>query len=179
MAVQEKLYFKLKQIEKEKYNWLDENIVNLCNERLTNIIGNDCSPRIEETIIQQSDNLRHNDIDAFLKPYFEPNEVFRFTARVDLITMSTVWELKCTTQISIDHKLQTIIYAWLWKMLNPGDMRDIKILNIKTGEIIKLVADMDELNHIMLLLLKGKFKEQIIKTDEEFIHDCREHIVRL
>jgi hypothetical protein len=179
VAVQEKLYFKLKQIEKEKYNWLDENIVNLCNERLSNIIGNDCSPRIEETIIQQSDNLRHNDIDAFLKPYFEPNEVFRFTARVDLITISTVWELKCTTQISIDHKLQTIIYAWLWKMLNPGDMRDIKILNIKTGEIIKLVADMDELNHIMLLLLKGKFKEQIIKTDEEFIHDCREHIVRL
>ena len=120
-----------------------------------------------------------NDIDAFLKPYFEPNEVFRFTARVDLITISTVWELKCTTQISIDHKLQTIIYAWLWKMLNPGDPRDIKILNIKTGEIIKLVADMDELNHIMLLLLKGKFREPIIKTDEEFIHDCREHIVRL
>jgi hypothetical protein len=179
IAVQEKLYFKLKQINMDKYCWLSENIVNQCNTLLDDIIGNECQtekPRVEETIIHQSDNLKHFEIDAFLKPYFEPNETFRFTARVDLITSLTLWEIKCTSQISLDHKLQTIIYAWLWRMLYPDDSRDIKILNIKTGEIIKIEATNDELNQIMLLLLKGKFQKPIIKTDEEFLNDCHEYL---
>ena len=179
VAIQEKLYFKLKQIEKDKYNWLSENIINQCNSRLTDIIGCDCIPRVEETIIHQSNNLQHANIDSFLQPYFEPNEVFRFTARIDLITDSAVWELKCTTQISVDNKLQTIIYAWLWRMLNPDDVRDVKIFNIKTGEIITLDATMDELHHIMLLLLKGKTRPPVIKTDEEFLHDCKEYVNKL
>lgn len=176
VAVQETLYFKLKQIDKNEYNWLNENIVDKCKSRLQDIIGIECQhsrPMIEETIIHQNDDEMHVNIDAFLLPYFEPNTKFRFTARTDLITENTVWELKCTSQISLDHKLQTIIYAWLWKMLHPEDTRDVKILNIKTGEIIQLDATMDELNHIMLLLLKGKFQEPIKKTDEEFIHDCQ------
>ena len=178
VAVQETLYFKLKQIDKDEYNWLSETIVDQCKSRLQDTIGIECQnarPMIEETIIHQSFDEQHVDIDAFLQPHFEPNTKFRFTARIDLITENTVWELKCTSQISLDHKLQTIIYAWLWKMLHPADSREVKILNIKTGEIIRLDATMTELNHIMLLLLKGKFQEPQKKTDEEFILECQQH----
>ena len=182
VAVQETLYFKLKQINIDEYNWLNENIVEQCKNRLHETIGIECNstkPRIEETIIHQSNDEQHVEIDAFLQPYFEPNTKFRFTARTDLITEHTLWELKCTSQISLDHKLQTIIYAWLWKMLHPEDVRDVKILNIKSGEIIKLDATMEELNHIMLLLLQGKFQEPKKKTDEEFIADCHEHLLKI
>lgn len=181
VAVQETLYFKLKQIDIDEYNWLDENVVEQCKTRLGNTIGIECQsskPMIEETIIYQSQDEQHIAIDAFLQPHFAPNTKFRFTARIDLITEKTVWELKCTSHISLDHKLQTIIYAWLWKMLYPEDTREIKIFNIKTGEIIRLDATMEELSHIMLLLLKGKFQEPVKKTDEEFIHDCQQIIMR-
>ena len=48
-----------------------------------------------------------------------------------------------------------------------------KIFNIKTGEILRLDATMDDLNTIITTLLQGKFQEPIKKTDEEFIEDCQ------
>jgi hypothetical protein len=87
-----------------------------------------------------------------------------------------VWELKCTSKITIDHLLQVVIYAWLWRTL-VADERNIRILNIKTGEVLELRASVDELTHIMVALLKGKYCEPVVKTDEEFVHDCAEVIL--
>jgi hypothetical protein len=185
VAVQETLYFKLKQIDRDEYNWLTENMVNKCKERLENVIGNECKnmvPRIEETIIHQSDDNAHVKIDEFLAPHFEINTKFRFTARTDLITENSVWELKCTTKISIDHLLQVVIYAWLWKMkCSPNEElnKEFKIFNIRTNELLILDATMEELNTIMLALLKGKFKLNEMKVDEDFIRDCREYLENL
>ena len=55
---------------------------------------------------------------------------FRFSARVDLLTDNTLWELKCTSQLGMDHKLQVIIYAWLWRVLFDETMvkKEIKLL---------------------------------------------------
>ena len=54
-------------------------------------------------------------IDEILRPFIERNDIpeakYRFTARVDMITQNTIWELKCTSQISIEHLLQVVIYA--------------------------------------------------------------------
>jgi hypothetical protein len=125
---------------------------------------------VEYTIIHQSNDEQHVRIDAFLATKFPKEEKFRFTARVDAVTDKTVWELKCTSKLSIDHLLQVIIYAWLWKMTNDvEDEKQFKILNIKTGEVMRLNATMDELNYIMNALLQGRFSEHEIKTDEEFI----------
>jgi hypothetical protein len=174
-AVQETLYFKLKQIRNTEYNWLTESMVEQCKNRLNNTIGIECKnkkPLIEETIIQQSREDQHIAIDAILSPHFEPNTKFRFTGRTDLITEESIWEIKCTTELSLDHKLQTLIYAWLWRIQYPDDHKEVKLFNIKTGETFRLNVTMDELNQIMLILLKGKFQEIKTKTDEEFIADC-------
>jgi hypothetical protein len=171
VAVQETLYSKLKQIGRDEYTWLDENMVNQCKARLQTVIGEPTNPQIEETIVRQSEEKDHVEIDALLAPYFEPNTKFRFTARIDLLT-ETLWELKCTTKISIDHMLQTIIYAWLWRTRNPGDTRAIKLFNIRTGEILRLDATHEELTGMMITLLRGKYQEVRKKTDEEFVKDC-------
>jgi hypothetical protein len=175
VAVQETLYFKLKQIYRDEYNWLSEDILNECKLRLDNFIGNECSqqPIIEETIIHSSDDDSHKNIDNFLMNFFEPNVCFRFTARVDLITDSTVWELKCTSKISFEHLLQVIIYAWLWNMKFLNNKKQFKIFNIRTKELLSLDASQDDLNTIILALLKGKFSKQETKLDEEFINDCK------
>ena len=180
-AVQEKLYFKLKQINVDEYNWLSENTMNECKQRMDEIVGIDCKnsmPSAEETIICDDDTL-HVHIDAFFKPHFADTKLFRFNARVDLITENTVWELKCTSKISIEHKLQLVIYAWLWKMRSDIDLyetsmgKEFKLFNIRTGEILTLdTSCMDDLDAIILALIKGRYLEEPVKTDEEFLRDC-------
>jgi len=172
LSCQEKLYFKLKQIHRNEYNWISEETMDKCRELLKNTIGKESEktkPTMESTIIQSSDDKAHQKIDEFLSQHFPIWEKFRFTARVDLITEITVWELKCTTKISIDHLLQVVIYAWLWNMTNPDVKKYFKILNIKTGEIQVLDATLEELNFIIVAILKGKFSKLNPLTDDEFI----------
>jgi AAA domain len=187
VAVQETLYFKLKQIDRDEYNWLPENKVLQCTERLNSVIGDECKdimPRIEETIIHQSDDKAHVKIDEFLSANYAKDVKFRFTARTDLITESTVWELKCTSQITIDHMLQVVVYAWLWRMKSSSDdtksdEKAFKIFNIKTNELLRLEATDEDLNNIILALIKGKYQITELKVDEEFISDCKTYLNNL
>jgi len=189
VAVQETLYFKLKQIERDEYNWLTQSMISRCIERLDDVISKEAMlngaslPRIEETIIQQSNEKAHVRIDEFLAPHFGKDVKFRFSARTDLITESTVWEMKCTSKLSIDHMLQVVIYAWLWKMRSSLDEKEssdekvFKLFNIKTNELLRLDATIAELNTVMLAILKGKFQKQELKIDDEFISDCKNYLM--
>ena len=175
IALQEKLYFKLKQIDKTEYTWLTAKMVAQCNKRLENTIGKECEnkkPKIEKVIIQQKDEEAHGAIDEFLLTNMETTTKFRFTARVDLITEDSLWENKCTSSLSLDHKLQLVIYAWLWKMTRPSKIKKFKLFNIKSGEVLVLNATMEQLNYIMIELLKGKYFVQEKKSDEEFLKEC-------
>jgi hypothetical protein len=164
-------------------------MVTNCIERLDDVLADECKntiPKIEETIIHQSDEKAHLKIDEFLLQHFGKEAKFRFTARTDLITETTIWEMKCTSKISIDHMLQVVIYAWLWRMRNSSssdnassDEKKVKIFNIKTNELLHLDASMDDLNSIMLVLLKGKFQKPQIKVDEVFIEDCKKYLHEL
>ena len=189
-AVQEKLYFKVKQINKTDYNWLDQRAISKCLKRLRNIVGKDCDnilPRIEETIIHYNNDDQHEKIDKFLKIAAPSLPHLRFSARIDTITKSTVWEMKCTKTLTTDHKLQVVIYAWLMRMRITDKTKDkhkdgkksFKLFNIRSGELLRLEASMDELNHIMLTLLKVKFQEKVVKTDEDFINDCRSYLASI
>ena len=184
VATKEKLYFKLKQIEKDEYNWLTKEMTHSCFSRIHNNLSNELfydgifSAESEKTII--SHNINHNKIDNFLLPYF-PNELFRFNARVDLVTAISVWELKCCNSLINDHFLQVVIYAWIWRMViedieNLNNILDFKLFNIKTGEIYRLEATTEQLNVIIIKLLKGKYGEKEIKQDNDFIQDCKNYI---
>jgi hypothetical protein len=184
VAVQETLYFKLKQIDRDEYNWINNAMLDKCWKRLDDYIGCslDANVYIEETIIHNGDDNSHKLIDQCLSEYFGNDRQFRFTARVDLITHDTVWELKCTSKISLDHLLQVVIYAWLWKMRYVTDVDEMdmekkfKIFNIRTKELLSLNATLDDLNTIIVALLRGKFEKQEMKSDEDFIGDCANYL---
>ena len=99
---------------------------------------------------------------------------FRFTARTDIITAKTVWELKCVREITIDHKLQVVIYAWIYRILNPNSERVFRMFNINTNEVLELKASFEQLNFIVVSLLQGKYQESVAKTDDEFIAACKQ-----
>ena len=128
-------------------------------------------PSIEETILSPTMEEEHKLIDAALDPFFE-NKKFRFTARTDIITPKTVWELKCTSKISIDHLLQVVIYAWLWTVTR-NEEKDFKILNIKTGEIMRLSCSRADLDYIVVSILQGKYLEHEPISDDDFIRATR------
>jgi predicted GIY-YIG superfamily endonuclease len=178
IATQERLYFKLKQINISEYNWLTQSTLQKCKQRLDTVIGIECKnviPLSEHLIIHHSLEEEHYKIDQELSIYFPENIKFRFSAIIDLITEESVWELKCTSIISIDHKIQLIIYAWLWQILDKPS-KTFKIFNIKTGELWVLHSTLEELTQIIVALLKSKYEKPIIKTDEEFITSCNEYI---
>jgi hypothetical protein len=181
VAVQEKLYFKLKQITPNEYNWLTVDIVNKCMTTLKCSICPSTRNEFEKQIVHHSFELEHAKLDAKLYEHFGYETKFRFSARIDLLTDDTLWELKCTSNLTMDHKLQVVIYAWLWSVLFEGDettnKKKYKLLNIRTGEILRLDATVDELTEIVASLLKGKYGKNTILTDEEFIADCNDYIL--
>jgi len=174
VASQEKLYYKLRQIERDEYNWLTPDILSKCKSRLLTVLEPSCGeskPVIEETIINVTDEESHIAIDQLLDPHF-PGEKFRFTARIDLGTEETIWELKCTSTISQDHLLQTVIYAWIWRTVYPSAEQEFRIFNIKTGVILRLESDKTTLDRIILEILKGKYERYLPQGDNEFIESC-------
>jgi len=180
LAVQERLYSKIKQIGREEYKWLSNEIISECYSRLDKAFGDECRKDEwfpEKTIIRASADEDHTEIDYCLRQHLGNEYTYRFEARVDLVTADSVWELKCVSQITIEHMLQVIIYAWLWRMVYKLEEkeRQFKLFNIKTGELFLLEASTDELTEIIVELLKGKYKTNYKMTDSEFVSSLIDH----
>jgi hypothetical protein len=167
IAVQEKLYFKLKQIDRSEYQWLTQEAVDICIQRMNTIVGCEKVEQHEYVFVHSKMEDAHEKIDMLLQPILGTDVKYRFTARLDLVTQESIWELKCTQQISIDHLLQVVIYAWLWRTVNPESTKKVKIFNIKNGEVMELHATIDELTEIMVELLRGKY-EKVERLDDEY-----------
>jgi|TARA_B100001093_G_C26853363_1_gene1026192 hypothetical protein len=176
-SIQERLYFKLKQINSNEYNWIDEELLNQCIERLEKMIveNNEYIPSFEKTLIHNSNESLHENIDRILKPHFTENILFRFSAIIDVFSENSIWELKFTNQISIEHKIQLVIYAWIYQSMNLPS-RDFKLFNIKTGELYVLNSNFDDLSTIVISILKGKYEKPLIKTDIEFRDSVKKHM---
>ena len=184
VAVKEKLYFKLKQIGNDEYGWIEDDVLETCFSNMHFVLEEECFRddcfigEVEKTIIYSDCDAVHSKIDQLLETYF-PNEAFRFTGRIDLITDRCIWELKCVNSLTNDHMLQLVIYAWLWRMTHENlehleNVMDFKLFNIKTGEILRLNAGDEVLNKIMILLLKGKYSKAVPKKEGDFVIECRE-----
>jgi hypothetical protein len=193
-AVQEKLYSKLRQIDREEYSWITPEMMARCSARLQEYIveqenKDSCSLSnllIEHSLIHFVQEEKHGMIEKALYPFFSYETRFRFSARADLITESTLWELKCTSKISQDHLMQLVIYAWIWLLTNPqldtgatttSFEKAFKIMNIRTGERLRLEATLDELTFIVVELLKGKYGGTESLDNEDFVQECVDHIL--
>ena len=70
IATQEKLYSKLKMIDRNEYSWLKENVINMCFERLEQTVGPECSIgrwTPERLLMRYNDDLDHFYIDEIIK----------------------------------------------------------------------------------------------------------------
>lgn len=200
IALNEHLYFKIYQISADDYKWLPPHIVKQAFKTIRGALADDFTAAaadaetdsssdesdgdgaddkrvydvgqpefsVEETIISRDSD--YTKMDGILQN--AGIDLFRMNARVDLITSRTVWEIKCTSDTTIEHLLQLVIYAWLWRVALEMPPRDFKILNIKTGEVKRLDATEEELTEIMLNLFKNKYTRHRTRTTEEFLEEA-------
>jgi hypothetical protein len=187
LAIEEKLYSKISQIEVDEYNWLSEEVIRACYERLDMVLnldlGNEGSKFEdwipEKVLIHGSANEDHIEIDQCLIAHLGDEFLYRFTARIDLWTENTIWEWKCTSKITVEHKIQLVIYAWLWHMIyasTPSSSSSTKIFrlfNLKTGELFELSANLEQLTNIVVAVIKGKNHTKNKKIEQDYLENAR------
>jgi hypothetical protein len=73
----------------------------------------------------------------------------------------------------MDHQLQVVIYAWLYRMLGYP-RKTFKLFNIRTNEVQELNATREEIDFVMISLLQGKYQKMERKSDEDFLKARRD-----
>ena len=91
-----------------------------------------------------------------------------------MLFRSNVYEIKCVDNIIIEHKIQLLVYKWLWKHNNMNSIYGNKtfiLLNVKTGETLKLNENDYNMEEIMKLLFINKFNKTNVVNDVDFINN--------
>lgn len=167
IAYYENIHSKLKQTL--KYDWLQEDDLKICFRNLARYINLD--PEFE---IELGDRIDTKGL--YFRYQTNAYGVIDIRGRADCIDSESLFEFKCVTSLQIEHQLQLICYAWLWKK-TIGIEQQIKrfiLLNIRTGESKEMFYKDYEVESIMSILFDNKFSEKISQTDEEFIKKCKE-----
>ena len=152
ISLHECLHYKVAQIN--YYNWLSEKEVDKIMNNMGRHIVEPHSLKYEQTIVEHEDA----GLDEFVVSQLD--HPVRFNARVDAMTEDTVWEFKCVDALEIEHLLQVVIYAWIWRLVCEPvrGPRVFKIMNIRTAEVRILNYDAVEIGEIMGLILKSKYQ---------------------
>jgi hypothetical protein len=77
-----------------------------------------CLLRLKETI----EDYKNSSFEVFLSQSFNvtatkknPAETVTIVGMVDILSPTTLWEIKCVNELTPNHLLQLATYAWLWK----------------------------------------------------------------
>jgi superfamily I DNA/RNA helicase len=165
IAYYENIHSKLKQTL--KYDWLREDDLKICFKNLARYINLD--PEFE---IELGDRIDMKGL--FYRHQTNNYGVIDIRGRADCIDSESLFEFKCVSTLQIEHQLQLICYAWLWKKTIGVEqqMKRFILLNIRTGESKEMFYKDYEVETIMSILFDNKFLEKMTQTDEEFIKKC-------
>jgi hypothetical protein len=103
---------------------------------------------------------------------------YELRGTLDCKTDQTIYELKCTQELTFTHKLQTALYALMvrqqHKKLSLGSrMPRVKLYNINTNELWELVSEESELWQVLQLLLHAKENPLRTLSTTDFLKNCR------
>lgn len=172
-SVRHKVYHRLAQIQ--SYDWLTQDMVDKCHENMRKQIG-DKAGHVEyevelHTTTEENKNIINTQIHANTSDSFSNYEIIGI---VDALDPETVWEFKCTNTLTIDHCLQTIIYAWLWKytMVSTYGRRRFKLMNIRSAEIRELDVASHLLDQVVYTVIEAKYRENKRANNDIFLSEC-------
>lgn len=174
------LKFKLAQIHPNSYNWLTSEMVLNVHSNMEIYMNTQQNIKFEYPISEYTkvDDETYKEIDLFVEKKCVGVNKIRFKSVADAISDTDIWEFKCVTSLTIENKLQLIIYAWLWKMLLEKKMgpRKCNLINIRTGELQVLNYNSPLIDEIMVHVIQSKYKKIEVIDDFKFVEKCNTNI---
>lgn len=172
IAVTENIHSKLAQID--KYDWLTQEVVDKCHKNMENNVSKNVKYELEL-------GDEYDGVQMCYKYQTNSYGTIYIRGRIDAIDESTVWEFKCVNMLTMEHKLQVIMYAWIWRkcMKDVLGGRQFKILNIRTGQILELNTSSYVIDQIVDILLDNKYDRKEKDDDPEFIEKCNNAIINI
>lgn len=141
------LTYKLRQVS-QSYDWLSTETLELCAARLATVLVGRCE---------------------FEVPYKTTISGHEISGRADIVTADTLWEIKCTTELTVENQVQLVTYAYLDRLANPGTKRRYKLYNVRTDEIQEMLVNTDRAREMLEILLCYKYCERGAPSDAEFL----------
>lgn len=158
-SITEELLNKIAQIP--RFDWLTDDAVKSCHTIMRDHIP--------------IDSIYEEEI--YIENYAGFHKYGKITikGRLDIVTNTDIYEIKCVQELKIEHKLQLLIYAWLWNVSGKFEKnggRRFKLLNIRSGELWELNTNTQLLKDAMDIILDNKYGKIIEKSDSIFIEEC-------
>ncbi len=140
-----------------KFNWLRQHDIDCACDRLLAVLGSETS------------------YEVFMKHTFgHPTGRVRVSGRLDVVDETSVWEIKCVRDLSVECFMQLLIYRWL----TPSEIRlshNWKLFNVRSGEIWEMIPDTDGLQLEMIqLILDGKYLNPPKKEDSIWLEEMQQ-----
>jgi hypothetical protein len=142
-AIQSGFIFKLSQITNT--NWLTREEINEClkNMDIVNPVSYECYVK---------------------KKYISPTYgVIEVDGRIDIKDTNYIYEIKCVNVLSIEHKLQLLVYSIIC-----GENK-YRLLNIKNGECLEMLTSWPTIIEIFELIIQSNLTSCDILEDDSFI----------
>jgi hypothetical protein len=160
-SIRDSLYFKLAQID--KYDWLSWKEVDQCIDII--------DKHVPTTDIKYEKDLG-KDYDRLNKKYYSYSSPLYgnidLYGTIDAEDTDTVWEFKCVDALTIDHFLQVVVYAWIWRQCDY-DKKKFRLFNIRTGDIHDLDTSSYLINDMMNIIFDAKYGKPKIMDDIQFL----------
>lgn len=158
-SITQELLNKIAQIP--RFDWLTEEAVTQCHAIMKDHIPDDAVYEKDIGIEDCADFPKYGKVSL--------------RGIMDVVTDADVYELKCVQELKLEHKLQLLIYAWLWHVsanFEKKGSRRFKLLNIRSGELWELAAGSPLLKEAMEIMLDNKYGKRVDKSDDVFIEEC-------
>jgi len=154
------------------YDWLTNEHVDECHKFMEKY----CSNNLEYEVKLETDK---NEI-----YYYKLNDVIynkfgniygyiAINAIIDAIDEDIIWEFKCVQELQIEHFLQLVVYAWIYKNTRETNTKRFLLMNILTKEIHELNVNSYLLDDIIKILFDNKFNNNVYEEDSIFIENCK------
>lgn len=155
-AITERVYNRLQQIK--TFDWLSQEAVIACFQSLSHL---------------NSDTIFEQPIEMEVRRFSEYGCV-TLTGRMDAITDECVWEFKCVENLTLEHQMQLLTYAWMWRHTHEEEYgaREFRLLNIRTGQVLQLDTKSPLLEETIRIMFDNKWAKRGLLSDTEFLERC-------
>lgn len=153
LALSNGVHFKMNQIK--DYGWLDGADLDTCMGVLDATLGV-CGGVAFEVPIQCRRHTNSGPVDVH--------------GRIDALASDGAFEIKCVSALTLEHKLQTVVYKWMHREARgPADDARFVLVNIRTGQRLVCRNDWHLILAVVETLMSNRYDAAESVDDATFV----------